>query len=130
MLKTAGNNDAHIILRGGKEPNYDSDSINETLIALREAEVNESIMIDASHGNSQKQFKQQLPVIENISGQISGGNKNIKGVMIESHLVEGNQKISDSLVYGQSITDACIGWDDTVSCLRSLSDAVAKRRGL
>jgi 3-deoxy-7-phosphoheptulonate synthase len=87
-------------------------------------------MIDASHGNSQKQFKQQLPVIENISGQISGGNKNIKGVMIESHLVEGNQKISDSLVYGQSITDACIGWDDTVSCLLSLSDAVAKRRGL
>ena len=128
MLKTAGNNDAHIILRGGKEPNYDSDSINETLIALREAEVNESIMIDASHGNSQKQFKQQLPVIENISSQISGGNKNIKGVMIESHLVEGNQKISDSLVYGQSITDACIGWDDTVSCLQSLSDAVAKRR--
>ena len=77
MLKTAGNNDAHIILRGGKEPNYDSDSINETLIALREAEVNESIMIDASHGNSQKQFKQQLPVIENISSQISGGNKHI-----------------------------------------------------
>ena len=129
MLKTAGNNDAHIILRGGKEPNYDSDSINETLIALREAEVNESIMINASHGNSQKQFKQQLPVIENISSQISDGNKNIKGVMIESHLVEGNQKISDSLVYGQSITDACIGWDDTVSCLQSLSNAVTKRRG-
>ena len=128
MLKTAGNNDAHIILRGGKEPNYDSDSINETLIALREAEVNDSIMIDASHGNSQKQFKKQLPVIENISSQISDGNKNIKGVMIESHLVEGNQKISDSLVYGQSITDACIGWDDTVSCLQSLSDAVTKRR--
>jgi len=128
MLKTSGNNDAHIILRGGKTPNYDTQSINSTLTALKEAEVNESIMIDASHGNSQKQFKQQLPVIENISSQISSGNKNIKGVMIESHLVEGNQKISDSLVYGQSITDACIGWDDTVSCLQSLSDAVTKRR--
>ena len=129
MLKTAGNNDTHIILRGGKEPNYDKDSINETLIALREAEVNESIMIDASHGNSQKQFKRQLPVIEEISEQIISGNNSIKGVMIESHLVEGNQKISDSLTYGQSITDACIGWEDTVSCLKNLSDAVEKRRG-
>jgi 3-deoxy-7-phosphoheptulonate synthase len=129
MLKTAGNNDTHIILRGGKEPNYDKGSINDTLIALREAEVNESIMIDASHGNSQKQFKRQLPVIEEISEQIISGNNNIKGVMIESHLVEGNQKISDSLTYGQSITDACIGWEDTVSCLQNLSDAVEKRRG-
>lgn len=129
MLKTAGNNDTHIILRGGKEPNYDKDSINETLTALREAEVNESIMIDASHGNSQKQYKRQLPVIEEISEQISNGNKSIKGVMIESHLVEGNQKISDNLTYGQSITDACIGWEDTVSCLQNLSNAVEKRRG-
>ena len=127
--KTSGNNDTHIILRGGKEPNYDKDSINETLIALREAEVNESIMIDASHGNSQKQFKRQLPVIEEISEQIISGNNSIKGVMIESHLVEGNQKISDSLTYGQSITDACIGWEDTVSSLKNLSDAVEKRRG-
>ena len=129
MLKTAGNNDSHIILRGGKEPNYDANSVDETLTALREAEGNESFMIDASHGNSQKQFKRQLPVVESISQQISGGNKNIKGVMIESHLVEGNQKISESLTYGQSVTDGCVGWEDTLLCLQNLSDAVNNRRG-
>ena len=129
MLKTAGNNDTHIILRGGKEPNYDSESVKSTLTALREAEVNESIMIDASHGNSQKKFKQQIPVIESISDQILNGNENIKGVMIESHLNEGNQKISESLKYGQSITDACMGWEDTVMCLEMLSDAIDKKRG-
>ena len=130
MLKTAGNNDSRIILRGGKEPNFDADSVASTLSALKEAEINESIMIDASHGNSQKQFKKQVSVIDSISQQIESGNKNISGVMIESHLVEGNQKISDSLTYGQSITDACIGWDDTVTCLEKLSNAVKKRRGL
>ena len=129
MLKTAGNNDTHIILRGGKEPNYDLESVNSTLTALREAEVNESIMIDASHGNSQKKFKQQIPVVESISDQILDGNDNIKGVMIESHLNEGNQKISESLKYGQSITDACMGWEDTVMCLEMLSDAIDKKRG-
>ena len=129
MLKTAGNNDTHIILRGGKEPNYDSESVNNTLTALREAEVNESIMIDASHGNSQKKFKQQIPVVESISAQILNGNDNIKGVMIESHLNEGNQKISESLKYGQSITDACMGWEDTVICLEMLSDVIEKKRG-
>ena len=129
MLKTAGNNDTHIILRGGKEPNYDLESVNSTLTALREAEVNESIMIDASHGNSQKKFKQQIPVVKSISDQILNGNDNIKGVMIESHLNEGNQKISESLKYGQSITDACMGWEDTVTCLEMLSDVIDKRRG-
>ena len=129
MLKTAGNNDTHIILRGGKEPNYDSESVKSTLTALREAEINESIMIDASHGNSQKKFKQQIPVVESISDQILNGNENIKGVMIESHLNEGNQKISESLKYGQSITDACMGWEDTVMCLEMLSDAIDKKRG-
>ena len=119
MLKTAGNNDSHIILRGGKEPNFDVESIETTLAALREAEINESIMIDASHGNSQKKFKQQISVVDSISDQICSGNKNINGVMIESHLVEGNQ----------SITDACIGWEDTVKCLETLSAAVQTRRG-
>ena len=128
MLKTAGNHDSHIILRGGKNPNYDQQSVEATLTALREADVNESIMIDASHGNSQKKFKQQIPVIENISEQIKLGNKNIKGIMIESHLNEGNQKISDNLTYGQSITDACMGWEDTVNCLNKLNDAVIERR--
>ena len=129
MLKTAGNIDSHIILRGGKIPNYDNESLESTLAALKEAEVNESIMIDASHGNSQKKFKQQIPVIGSISDQIIDGNKNIKGVMIESHLNEGNQKISDNLNYGQSITDACMGWDDTVLCLEKLNDAISIRRG-
>ena len=129
MLKTAGNNDTHIILRGGKEPNYDSESVESTLVALREAEVNESIMIDASHGNSQKIFKQQIPVVESICEQMLNGNNNIKGVMIESHLNEGNQKISESLKYGQSITDACMGWEDTVKCLEMLSSAVENKRG-
>tara|TARA_B100000575_G_scaffold145848_1_gene116414 strand:- start:178 stop:1227 length:1050 start_codon:yes stop_codon:yes gene_type:complete len=129
MLKTAGNNDTHIILRGGKEPNYDAESVENTLTALREAEVNESIMIDASHGNSQKKFKQQIPVVESINNQILNGNDNIKGVMIESHLNEGNQKISESLKYGQSITDACMGWEDTVKCLEMLCDVIDKKRG-
>ena len=129
MLKTAGNIDTHIILRGGKTPNYDKDSVENTLIALREAEVNESIMIDASHGNSQKKFKEQIPVIDSISNQIIEGNKNIKGIMIESHLNEGNQKISDNLKYGQSITDACMGWEDTIKCLENLNTAVDKKRG-
>ncbi len=129
MLKTAGNNDVHIILRGGKLPNYDKESVESTLTALKEAEVNESIMIDASHGNSQKKFKQQIPVIQSISEQIGEGNENIKGVMIESHLNEGNQKIGESLNYGQSITDACMGWEDTISCLNMLNQAVLTRRG-
>ena len=129
MLKTAGNNDTHIILRGGKVPNFDKESVESTLTALREAEVNESIMIDASHGNSQKKFKQQIPVIDSICEQISDGNKNIKGVMIESHLNEGNQKITEKLNYGQSITDACMGWDDTVMCLTKLNDAINLKRG-
>jgi 3-deoxy-7-phosphoheptulonate synthase len=129
MLKTAGNNDAHIILRGGKTPNYDSESVNNTLTALKEAEVNESIMIDASHGNSQKKFKQQIPVVESICNQIVNDSCNIKGVMIESHLNEGNQKISENLKYGQSITDACLGWDDTLMCLQMLNDAIIAKRG-
>ena len=129
MLKTAGNIDSHIILRGGKLPNYDEESVENTLTALKEAEVNESIMIDASHGNSQKKFKQQIPVIESICQQITNGDKNIKGVMIESHLNEGNQKISENMKYGQSITDACMGWEDTVMCLQKLNDAIVTKRG-
>ena len=129
MLKTAGNNDTHIILRGGKVPNFDKESVESTLTALKEAEINESIMIDASHGNSQKKFKQQINVVDSICNQITEGNKNIKGVMIESHLVEGNQKITENLTYGQSITDACMGWEDTLECLEKLNNAVNIKRG-
>ena len=129
IFKTSGNDDTHIILRGGKVPNFERESVENTLTALKEAEVSESIMIDASHGNSQKKFKQQIPVIDSICEQISDGNKNIKGVMIESHLNEGNQKITEKLNYGQSITDACMGWEDTVMCLSKLNDAINLKRG-
>ncbi len=86
-------------------------------------------MIDASHGNSQKKFKQQIPVVESICDQIINGDHNIKGVMIESHLNEGNQKITENLKYGQSITDACLGWDDTLICLKMLNEAIINKRG-
>ena len=129
VFKTSGNIDSHIILRGGKNPNYYPESIAETLAALTEAEVNESIMVDASHGNSQKIFKNQIPVISSICEQIIGGNKNLNGVMIESHLVEGNQKISDNLVYGQSITDGCMNIEDIEGCFKELDAAVSKSRG-
>ena len=129
IYKTSGNSDAHIILRGGKEPNFSSDSIQQTLTALTEADVNDSIMVDASHGNSQKQFKKQIDVVENLALQISEGNNSLRGLMLESHLVEGNQNITDNLVYGQSITDACMNWDDTLNCLKLISEAVQKRRG-
>ena len=126
MLKTAGNNDTHIILRGGKVPNYDEVSVENTLTALKEAEINETIMIDASHGNSQKKFKQQIPVIESICNQISGGNDNIKGVMIESHLKEGNQKLQkkEDLEFGRSITDACIDIETTKELLAILYNSI------
>ena len=129
IYKTSGNSDAHIILRGGKEPNFNQDAIQQTLTALTEADVNDSIMVDASHGNSQKQFKKQIDVVENLAEQISGGNNSLRGLMLESHLVEGNQSITDNLVYGQSITDACMNWNDTLNCLQLISEAVQKRRG-
>ena len=129
IYKTSGNSDAHIILRGGKEPNFEEDEIAKTLTALTEADVNESIMVDASHGNSQKDFKRQKIVVENLATQVSQGNTAIRGLMLESHLVEGNQKITENLIYGQSITDACMNWTDTLECLQRMSEAVQQRRG-
>ena len=129
IYKTSGNSDSHIILRGGKEPNFSSDAIQQTLAALVEADVNDSIMVDASHGNSQKQFKKQIDVVKNLAEQISLGNQSLRGLMLESHLVEGNQSITENLTYGQSITDACMNWDDTLNCLNIISEAVQKRRG-
>jgi 3-deoxy-7-phosphoheptulonate synthase len=129
IYKTSGNSDSHIILRGGKEPTFSRDAIEQTRIALTEADVNESIMVDASHGNSQKQFKKQIEVVEDLSNQIGDGNSAIRGLMLESHLIEGNQSITDNLTYGQSITDACMNWADTLDCLKNASEAVQKRRG-
>jgi 3-deoxy-7-phosphoheptulonate synthase len=129
IYKTSGNSDSHIILRGGKEPNFSTEAIQQTLTALVEADVNDSIMVDASHGNSQKQFKKQIDVVNDLAEQISTGNQSLRGLMLESHLVEGNQSITESLTYGQSITDACMNWDDTLNCLNTISEAVEKRRG-
>lgn len=129
IYKTSGNSDSHIILRGGREPNFSAEAIQQTLTALIEADVNDSIMVDASHGNSQKQFKKQIDVVDDVAGQISDGNESLRGIMLESHLVEGNQSITDNLTYGQSITDACMNWDDTLNCLQTISEAVQKRRG-
>ncbi|MEE9493260.1 MAG: 3-deoxy-7-phosphoheptulonate synthase [Gammaproteobacteria bacterium] len=130
IFTTSGNQDCHIILRGGKQPNYDSESVQEALQKLEQAGVAPRLMVDCSHGNSSKQFKRQLDVGASVAEQITAGNDGIMGVMIESHLQEGRQDYrSDAeLVHGQSITDACLGWDDSVSLLEKLAEAVRLRR--
>ena len=130
IFSSSGNKDCHVILRGGKEPNYTKEYINSTSEILQSNGLEESIMVDMSHGNSSKQHKKQIDVCKNIADQISAGEDRITGVMIESNLVEGNQKADDlgNLVYGKSITDACINWQDTVDCLHRLAEAVDKRK--
>ena len=130
IFSSSGNKDCHVILRGGKEPNYTKEFINSTSEILQSNGLEESIMVDMSHGNSSKQHKKQVDVCKNIADQISAGEDRITGVMIESNLVEGNQKADDlgNLVYGKSITDACINWQDTVDCLHRLAEAVDKRK--
>ena len=130
IFSSSGNTDCHVILRGGKEPNYTKEFINSTSEILQSNGLEESIMVDMSHGNSSKQHKKQIDVCKNIADQISAGEDRITGVMIESNLVEGNQKADDlgNLVYGKSITDACINWQDTVDCLHRLAEAVDKRK--
>lgn len=130
IVSTTGNPDCHIILRGGKEPNYSAQHVDAICSDLGKADLPQKVMIDFSHANSSKQFKKQLEVSTDVAGQIAAGNKAIFGVMIESHLVEGRQDIIDgkAATYGQSVTDACIGWSDTETVLRQLADAVATRR--
>ena len=130
VFSSAGNEDCHVILRGGKEPNYGSESIEATSKLLTESGLKTSIMVDMSHGNSSKQHKKQIEVCKSICGQLLSGERRITGVMIESNLVEGNQSITkkQDLVYGQSITDACLSWEDTMGCLESLSEAIIERR--
>ncbi|MGB0898889.1 MAG: 3-deoxy-7-phosphoheptulonate synthase AroG [Psychrobium sp.] len=130
IVQTRGNEDCHIILRGGKEPNYSKahvDAVNEQLTS---AKLPNNIMVDFSHANSSKQFKRQLDVSTDISAQIAAGDKSLFGVMIESHLVEGRQDIVNGAAetYGQSVTDACIGWEDSETVLRQLAQAVRDRR--
>ncbi len=130
IFSTAGNEDCHIILRGGKEPNYDAESVAEAVDQLRAAGLPARLMIDFSHGNSSKQFKRQLIVGEDVAAQLAAGNEHIMGVMIESHLKEGRQDNAPgkALEYGKSITDACISWEDTVPLLKQLAAAVRERR--
>lgn len=130
IVATKGNKDCHVILRGGTEPNYSAEHVNAASEQLASAGVNDKVMVDFSHANSSKQFKRQLDVSTDIAGQIAGGSRALFGVMIESHLVEGQQKVVEGqpLTYGQSITDACIGWADTEAVLAQLADAIAARR--
>ncbi|AJC65674.1 MULTISPECIES: 3-deoxy-7-phosphoheptulonate synthase AroG [Dickeya] len=131
IVNTSGNHDCHIILRGGKAPNYSEEHVQAVKVGLEKAGLPAQVMIDFSHANSCKQFKKQMDVCEDVCRQVAGGEKAIMGVMVESHLVEGNQNLEsgEPLVYGKSVTDACIGWDDTDSLLRQLAAAVRQRRG-
>jgi len=130
IFSTTGNNDTHIILRGGRRPNYDAESVNIAAEEMENAGLTPRLMIDFSHANSRKQHDKQLEVGRDVAGQISRGDMRIIGAMIESHLVGGNQDLTAGkpLVYGQSITDACLAWDDSVPLLEMLAGAVQERR--
>jgi 3-deoxy-7-phosphoheptulonate synthase len=135
MVHTAGNPDGHVILRGGTQPNYDAASVAQACESLADAGRQPSVMVDCSHGNSGKSHEKQPHVVRDVAAQIAGGSRQIFGVMIESHLVAGAQAFKPgttdrrTLRYGQSITDACIGWDDSAALLRELAAAVRARRG-
>lgn len=129
IVDTAGNKDCHIILRGGKLPNYQTDHVQSISQRLIEANLSPSLMIDFSHANCEKCYKKQLVVCDDVARQIRLGEKSIFGVMVESHLVEGHQDLTRKpLNYGQSITDACLGWEDTTTIFERLSKAVIERR--
>ncbi|KAJ3214624.1 hypothetical protein HDU67_001432 [Dinochytrium kinnereticum] len=133
ITRTGGNEHCHVILRGSKSgPNYEKPFVDEVAAALRKSGLPEKIMIDSSHGNSSKKHKNQLVVCSSIAQQLEAGDESIFGVMIESNLFEGNQKIPESglkdLKYGVSITDACVGWEDTLTILSTLASAQQKRR--
>ena len=131
IFKTAGNEDAHIILRGGKSPNFESEHVRAAAAMLEAAGHPPRLMIDFSHANSAKRPERQRDVCRDVAGQVASGEDAVMGVMIESHLVAGRQDVVEGqpLTYGQSITDACIGWEETVEMLEELAEAVATRRG-
>ncbi len=130
IVSTLGNEDCHVILRGGKTPNYDNGSVENACKELAAAHLAQRVMIDVSHSNSQKDYARQLDVGHDIASQISRGEDRIFGVMIESHLKAGRQDLlpGKELVYGQSITDACLGWKESVPLLEELAKAVRRRR--
>ena len=124
-VHTSGNPDCHAILRGGKEPNYSAEHVKDAVAQLQKAGVSSKLMVDCSHANSRKDFRKQMDVARDVAAQLKAGEENIMGVMVESHLVEGRQDKPE--VYGQSITDACIGWDTTEEMLALLAAANRKR---
>lgn len=131
IVTTKGNNDCHIILRGGdKGTNYDAENVEKVCESIEKSGRLGHVMVDFSHANSSKQFKKQMDVCKDVCNQLANGSKQIFGVMVESHLVEGRQDLVEGkeLTYGQSITDACIGWEDTEILLKELNDAIAARR--
>ncbi|MBP9148951.1 MAG: 3-deoxy-7-phosphoheptulonate synthase [Rhodoferax sp.] len=134
IVQTKGNRDCHVILRGGKTPNYDAASVTAACAELAKSKLPQTLMVDCSHANSSKQHEKQRDVAADISAQISSGSRQVFGVMVESHLNAGAQKFTpgkdttDQLEYGKSITDACLGWDDSLSVLEMLSKAVLTRR--
>ena len=130
IAATTGNNDTHIVLRGGKTPNYDSANIAAATAELAKAGLSERLMIDVSHGNSGKNHENQPRVVADICDQLAAGERRIMGVMIESHLVAGRQDLlaGRELTYGQSITDACIDWDASVRVLEELAESIRARR--
>ena len=130
IFETRGNPDGHIILRGGRVPNHDAASVEAACAVLRKAGLPELVMVDCSHANSLKQPRRQIDVAADLAAQIAGGDRRLVGVMIESHLQEGRQELrpGQPLAEGVSITDACLGWTDTVPVLRDLARAVRDRR--
>ncbi|WP_032377431.1 3-deoxy-7-phosphoheptulonate synthase [Rhodococcoides fascians] len=133
LVRTVGNPDCHVILRGGVDgPNYDAESVADTVARLRESGLPERVVIDASHGNSRKDHNKQVDVVTDVAGRVAAGEHGIVGLMLESFLVAGRQDLElghrDDLVYGQSITDACLDWDTTATQLNVLAAAVDKRR--
>lgn len=130
IVETTGNPDCHIILRGGKAPNYKKEDVAKVKAELETQGLKQKVMLDFSHANSEKKFENQLKVATDVAEQIIQGEEAIFGVMIESHLTEGRQDLVDGIAqnYGQSITDACIGWEDTDKVLRQLAQAIQKRR--
>jgi len=130
IFETRGNADCHVILRGGREPNYNAAHVDAACAALRKAGLREQVMIDCSHANSRKQHRRQIEIATDIAERIAAGERRIGGVMIESHLEEGRQDLvtGQALEHGVSITDACIGWAQTEPVLQALADAVRARR--
>ncbi len=134
IVQTNGNRDCHVILRGGKTPNYDAASVAAACKELEAAKLPATLMVDCSHANSSKQHEKQLVVAGEIAAQVAAGSRNVFGLMVESHLNAGAQKFTagkdkaKDLQYGQSITDACLGWDDSLRLLQNLSESVLTRR--